>query len=99
MLTSYCRVDVEIHADDHNFHAERGCELVAKIEIAKFFLAVFFGDSRKFMLMKIFRYMICAHSSRIYMYVYINWFRRKVSMYTFSVLNLVYDSFLRDLHF
>ena len=80
MLTSYCRVDVEILAEDHNFHAEncRGCELVVKIEIANFFLGVYFGDSQKFMLMKIFRYMICAHSSRIYMYVYINWFRRKV---------------------
>ena len=33
----------------------------------------------------------------VYMYVHINWFRRKVLMYTFSVLNLIYDSFLRDL--
>ena len=34
-----------------------------------------------------------------HLHVYITWFRRKVLMYTFSVLNLVYDSFLRDLHF
>ena len=41
------------------------------------------------MLTKISCYTVCAHSFCVYMYVHINWFRRKVLMYTFSVLNLI----------
>ena len=75
----------------------RYCDLVVKIKIAKLFSGVFVGDLQKFMLTKISCYTVCAHSFCVYMYVHINWFRRKVLMYTFSVLNLIYDSFLRDL--
>ena len=63
VLTSYCRFDVEIHAEGHHFHAGncRGCaqnrDLVAKIKIAKFF-SWHVGDSRKFVLAKISRYTV-----------------------------------------
>ena len=54
VLMSYCRFDVEIHAEGHHFHAGfvggvvRYRDFVAKIKIAKF-SSWRVGDSRKFL--------------------------------------------------